>query len=57
MLKDVYFVSTLLCMGIYTMSQDIMQMSFLSITFFCLDLECSNLVMMLVINEHAFVLI
>ena len=42
---------------IYTMSQNIMHMSFLSITFLGFDLECSNLDMMLVMNLPAFVLI
>ena len=43
--------------NIYTMSENIVQMSFLPITFFCYDLECSNLDIMLVMDLHIFVLI
>jgi len=57
--KITQLMSILLIDGwLYTMSQDIVQMCFLSITFFfCLDLECSNLDMLLVMNLHIFVLI
>ena len=41
----------------YTMTEDIMQTSFLSITFFCLDLESLNSDMLLVMDLHTFVLI
>ena len=41
----------------FTKSEDIMQMSFLSIIFFCLDLEYSNLDMLLETDLHTFVLI
>ena len=42
--------------SIYTMSENIVQMSFLPITFFCFDdLECSNLDVLLAIDLHTLV--
>ena len=41
----------------YTLSENIVQMSFLPKTFFCRYLECSNLDMLLVMNLHIFVYI